>query len=121
MLKIAFDLDGTCNEYQQYFSLISNALKGKAVIYIITSRDPDDYNDTEKELKELEIYYDHLAITDNKAEYILEEGISVLYEDTDEYFLELPESVAIFMVRNGGNFCFTKKKWVYGDRTGYKI
>ena len=38
-------------------------------------------------------------------------------EDTDEYFLHLPESVLVFKTREAGNFDFAVKKWIGSKRT----
>jgi hypothetical protein len=42
---------------------------------------------------------------------MLEEGISVLYDDRDEYFETLPEQVAVFKIRQKYNFDFVRRKW----------
>jgi len=70
---------------------------------------------------EIGISFDHVKITAKKAQYILAEGIEVYADDVDEYFLELPESVAVLKIREPGNFCFRDRKWCYSDRTGKKI
>jgi hypothetical protein len=125
-MKIGIDLDNTINESSNsisFFSLLTNSFKGKCKIFIITNRDEDDRKATEEELAELKIYYDYLIITDKKAEYILKENISVYIDDTDEYFIELPESVIVLKIREPGNFNFTKgsNKWFYSSRTGINI
>ncbi len=89
--KIGIDLDNTITaseESETFFTLITNALKGKAKIYIITNRTNSKASRKSviKELSKMNIYYDELIITDKKAEYMLDEGISVYFDDTDEYF-----------------------------------
>lgn len=125
-MKIGIDLDNTINENSttiSFFSFITNAMKGKWEIFIITNRDSHYREQTKTELAELGIYYDHLVITAEKANFIVENGISVYMDDTDEYFLELPESVVVFKIREAGNFDFTEgmHKWIYGDKTGVNI
>jgi hypothetical protein len=123
ILKIGIDLDDTITYCPEFFSLMTNALKDKAEIHIITNREqiPESEAGTRKELEELGIYYSHLVITGNKAEYILKEGITVYFDDTDEYFLTLPEIVKVFKMRETWNFDFVKHVWLYSDKTGRNI
>lgn len=123
-MKIGLDLDNTINENSMtiaFFSFITNAMKGNWEIFIITNRGDDYREKTVAELKDLGIYYDHLVITADKADFIIENGISVYFDDTDETFLSLPESVLIFKTREAGNFDFESHKWVYGNKTGINI
>ena len=59
-----------------------------------------------------------MAVTSNKADYILKNGITVFFDDTDEYFLNLPESVTVFKIREPWNFDFGNHKWLYNNKTG---
>ena len=125
---IGIDLDFTITasrESMVFFALITNALKDRVKIYIITNRADDEGSreETEQELSQLDIYYDNLVITGNKADYILKEGIKIYFDDTDEMFINLPSSVTVFKIREDGNFDFTKgvHKWVYGNKTGINI
>jgi uncharacterized HAD superfamily protein len=125
-LKIGIDIDFTITaspESEAFFALITNVLKDKAEIHIITNRPPTEKgrSETIQELSQLNIHYDYLEITADKAEYILSKGISVYFDDTDEYFLSLPQNVTVFKIREVGNFDFTKHKWVYGDKTGFNF
>ena len=125
-LKIGLDLDNTINENANtvaLFSLLTNALKGKAEIHIITSRGQSEESrqETILELDKLGIYYDELAITSDKHNYIINNGINTFIDDTDEFFVNLPESITVLKIREPGNFDFSKRKWVYGDRTGVNI
>lgn len=56
-----------------------------------------------------------------KADEIARLGIGVFYDDMDEVLLHVPESVAVFKVRNGGNFDFDERKWLYSRRTGREL
>ena len=98
-------------------------MKNVAEIHIITNREqrPENESEIRKELDELGIRYHHLAVTDKKAEYILREGITVFFDDTDEYFLSLPESVTVFKIRESWNFNFENHVWLYNDKTGQHI
>ena len=123
-MKIGIDLDNTINENENtvsFFSFITNAMKNQWEIFIITNRGEEYTRETKEELEELGIYYDHLVITANKADFILQNGISIYWDDTDEYFLELPESVTVFKIREPGNFDFKRHKWFYDQKTGKKI
>lgn len=125
-LKIGIDLDNTINVSEQtigLFALITNCLKGKAEIHIITSREKSEESrkETVAELDMYNIYYDELVITDNKHDYIVDNGINVFIDDTDEFFINLPSSVTVLKIREPGNFDFDKHKWIYGDKTGINV
>ena len=94
-----------------------------AKVHIITNREqtPESEENTKEQLKELGIHYDFLRITGEKSKYILENGISIYFDDTDEYFLNLPESVTVFKIRESWNFDFEEHKWVYSNKTGRDI
>lgn len=124
-LKIAIDIDNTITasiESMAFFALLTNSFKGKVDIYIITSRDNtiESISKTKKELERMDIHYDQLVITSDKAGVIIKEGINIFFEDTDEFFQHLPPSVVVFKIREFGNFDFTEgvHKWIYGDKTG---
>ena len=121
-LKIGIDLDDTITasiESINFFSLITNLLKEKADIYIITNR--IDEKPPKKILEDFNIHYDYLILTGKKTEYIIENKINIYFDDTDEYFLELPESITVFKIRESGNFDFNEHKWIYDKRTGIDI
>ena len=125
-IKIGIDIDNTINVNAQtigLFSFLTNCLKYKAEIHIITSRDDseDSRQETIAELEEYNIYYDALVITDNKHDYIMDNDITVFVDDTDEVFQKLPKSVIVFKLREPGNFNFDQHKWVYGNKTGINI
>jgi len=123
-MRIGIDLDNTINENDNtvlFFSMLTKALKGKADIFIITNRDSIDRDSTIRELKLLNIYYDYLCLTAEKSKLVIDENITVYFDNTDEYFLDLPESVTVFKIRESGNFSFDAKKWIYGDKTGLHI
>lgn len=103
-----------------FFKAMTNAMQNVAEIHIITNREQTPENETviTKELNELGIFYHHLAVTSNKADYILKNGITVFFDDTDEYFLNLPESVTVFKIREPWNFDFENHKWLYNKKTG---
>lgn len=117
-IKIAVDLDNTITasrESVRFFSVLTNLLIAEHRIYIITNRKPNTEQDVAEELDYLGIDYSQIVITDKKADFIRQNNISVFFEDTDEYFLMLPETVTVFKIREPGNFSFAKKKW-FGSR-----
>lgn len=122
-LKIGIDLDDTITYCTEFFSLMTSAMKDLAEIHIITNREqrPGCKADVEKELDELSIFYDYIEVTAKKAEHILDKAITVFFDDTDEYFLNLPESVRIFKIREPFNFDFEDNVWIYSDKTGRHI
>jgi RNA polymerase sigma factor (sigma-70 family) len=113
LLKIGIDLDDTITYCPQFFSLMTNAMKNVTEIHIFTNREqtPESESNIRNELSELDICYHHLVITGDKAEYILKNGISVFFDDTDEYLVNLPESVRVFKIREPWNFDFDKHVW----------
>ena len=123
MLKIGIDLDDCITYKPDFFQLFTHAMKDKAEIHIITNREqtPQSEQNTIEQLEELNIFYHHLKITSDKAKYILENNITIYIDDTDEYFLDLPESVVVFKIRETWNFDFEEHKWVYSNRTGRNI
>ena len=121
-MKIAIDLDATITAYPAVFACFTRAFRQAGhEIHIVTDRQPGTEQAVEQMLAELNIVWDALRITGDKVSYILEQGIDVLYDDTDVYFRDLPESVAVFKVREHYNFDFDRRKWLYTDETGRKV
>lgn len=120
-LRIGIDLDNTITQCPAFFAAMTQAMDGRAEIHIITNRDPGRRAETVAELAQAGIRYDRLEITAQKAAYIVRVGITVYFDDTDEYFVSLPESVTVFKTREPGNFDFDEHVWVYGDKTGRRI
>ena len=119
-MKIAIDLDNTITADRNsalFFRIITHLLIPENDIIILTNRDESDRETTEQELSVLGIRCNKLILTANKAGYVLKNGINILFEDTDEYFLEIPESVTVFKIREEGNFSFSAKKWIGSKKT----
>ena len=119
-MKIGLDLDNCItadDNSKEFFRIICHLLIAQNEIHIITNRAETDRDETIKELKELEIQYTRLALTGLKCQYILKEGINIYIDDTDEYLLELPESVTVFKIREDGNFSFSAGKWIGSKKT----
>jgi hypothetical protein len=111
-LKIGVDLDGTISEYPEFFKVLTKAMADAGCrVYVITNRLPGSETQVAQELAGDEITYHVIKITGRKANYILNEGIGVLFDDQDEYFVDLPKEVAVFKVRQKYNFDFVDKVW----------
>ena len=123
MLRIGIDLDNTITRCPEFFAAMTQAMQDQSEIHVITDGDPepDSEEEIKAELQELGIHYDYLAITAEKAHYILDRKITIFFDDTDEYFQGLPESVTVFKTREPGNFDFETHRWVYDNRTGRRL
>ena len=121
MLIIGIDLDDCITYSPDFFVLLTHALYDKAEIHIITNHEqtPESEQGTRQQLQDLNIKYHHLVLTGDKADYIMDTGITIYFDDTDEYFLDLPESVTVFKIREPWNFDFEQHKWKYNSTTGY--
>ncbi len=125
-MKIAVDIDGCITEYPAVFAQLLEGMVPLARhrVYILTNREPG----TEKEIaNELAGYgikphmYAQIVITPDKADFIIKNGITLFFENTDEYFQKLPPSVCVMKVREDGNFNYETGKWIYGNKTGESI
>jgi len=119
-MKVGIDLDNTVTASEQsikFFRIMTHLLLPEHEIHIITNRDPHTEKATKQELADLGIAYTALIVTGSKAAYIIANDIQVMFEDTDEYVLSLPESVLVLKVREPGNFDFSAKKWVGSSKT----
>ena len=120
MIKLGIDLDNTITASKQsieFFSIMTNLLIAEHRIYIITNREPNTEQEIADELHVLGIDYSEIVITGKKAEYIREQGITIFFENQDEYFLELGEETTVFKIREDGNFDFAEKKWIGSSKT----
>jgi len=114
-MKIAIDLDNTITASKnsiEFFGILTCLLIPENYIFILTNRDTGSMQEIAQSLKDLGIEYNKCVITDKKAEYIKKHNITIFFEDTDEYFLELGEEVTVFKIRENGNFSFSEKKWL---------
>jgi hypothetical protein len=120
MIKIAIDLDNTINGSAlsiKFFSMLTNLLSPEHIT-ILTNREPGTEDQIREELNKLGISYSDIVITAEKADYILQNNIEVFFENEDEYFLSLPESVLVFKIREDGNFDFSEKgRWIGSRKT----
>jgi len=112
-MKIAIDLDGTISEYPQFFKLFTKVMsQAGCKIYILTDRPLGTELLVSEQLQGYGITYHVIEITSKKRQYILKEGIMVLFDDVDDYFVDLPAEVAVFKIRQKYNFDFAEKRWI---------
>jgi len=119
-MKIGIDIDNTITftkDSVEFFRTLTRLLISEHNIIILSNRDETDRENTEQELDILGIRYNKLVLTADKAGYILKHGIQFLFENTDEYFLDLPKEITVFKIREEGNFNFTSHKWIASRQT----
>jgi hypothetical protein len=115
--SLGLDLDGTIDEAPGLFRLLAQHWPGK--VFVITYR--SDRAKAESDLKRFDIRYDQLILVDSfeaKAEVIFSNNIQVYFDDQPEMIQNVPSDVNVMLVRNGGNFDFDDKKWLFSKQTG---
>jgi uncharacterized HAD superfamily protein len=120
MIRIALDLDNTINASNgsiEFFSVLTHLLIAEHRIYIITDREPNSEQEIAEELDYLGIEYNQIIITHKKAKYIREHGITIFFENSDEYFLELGQETVVFKIRESMNYSFSERKWIGSKKT----
>ena len=121
-VRVMLDIDGTITHAPDFFKMFSQLFINVAEVHIVTGRYHDDHAElTLKELDEYGIKYHKAIFTQNKLRYVIEEGINIVFEDVDEYFLNMPEGVVVFKIREEDNFDWSRMKWIYDDKTGIHI
>ena len=118
-INISMDIDGTLNSSDTsicFFQIMTHHLHPDPDVHttILTSREPGTENEIADELLKMNILYDKLIITDNKQKYIIDNDISVVFENEDESMRNLGKEILVLKVREEGNYNFTTYKW-YGD------
>lgn len=118
---LGIDLDGTIDEAPSFFRVLTDVWPGK--VYVITWR--RDRRKAEADLRVLGIRrFDEIVLVNGFAEkaVVCERlGITVMFDDADEVLQHLPPGVVAMKVRNGGNFDFDGKRFLYTSRTGRAI
>ena len=115
--SIGLDLDGTIDEAPEFFRQLSEVWPGE--VYVITYR--DDLEKAKEDVASFGIRCKEVVMVrkfEQKAEEIKKRGITIYFDDQDEMLQDVAESVCVLKVRNGGNFDFDAKKWLYSQRTG---
>lgn len=117
---IGLDLDGCIDEAPAWFRILSRIWPGP--VYVITYR--NDAEKAHRDVARFGIQCDEVIVVNRfeaKAEVIAERNISVYFDDQDEILLHIPEGVTVLKIRNGGNYDFDDRKWLFSDRTGRLI
>ncbi|TWU37503.1 hypothetical protein Q31b_42910 [Novipirellula aureliae] len=84
-------------------------------------------NDAEKAKQDVEsfgIRYTEIVLVssfEQKAVEVVNRNISVYFDDQDEMLMDISEGRGVFKIRNGGNFCFDSRRWLYSQETGKQI
>ena len=115
-LHLGLDLDGLLDEATGFFTALTSIWPGRVVI--ISYR--NDYAKAEADLARLNITYDELILVDSfdaKADVIVEKKIRVYFDDQPEMIKNIAEGVHVMLYRNGGNFDFEDRLWMFSDRT----
>lgn len=117
---LGLDLDGLLDEANDFFHLLTSVWPGHVIIISYRS----DYAKAEADLERLGIRYNELVLVDSfdaKADVIAEKEIGVYFDDQPEMLKNIPEGVHVFLYRNGGNFDFDERLWLFSDRTAKLI
>jgi len=118
--RMGLDLDGLFDEYPIFFKTIASHWPGK--VYIITYR--DNRETTEAYIKAQNIRCDELILVNSfeeKAEVIERENICLYFDDQPEMLQNVSSNCAVMLVRNGGNFDYEDKKWMFSEKTGKMV
>jgi uncharacterized HAD superfamily protein len=114
---LGIDVDGCIDESPMFFSVLTQSWAGK--VFIVSMR--SNIFDLEILLKDKNIRYDEIFLVkkmQEKAEVIKENGISVFIDDQPEVLKHIPDTVSVMLFRNGGNFHYGEKKWMFSNDTG---
>lgn len=118
--NLGLDLDGLLDEAHTFFTLLASIWPGNVVV--ISYR--NDYAKAEADLERLGIKYDELVLVDSfdaKADVIAEKNVGVYFDDQPEMLKNVPEGVHVFLYRNGGNYDFDDRLWLFSGRTARLI
>lgn len=119
-MKIGLDIDGTIDENIEFFRLLTNAWPGE--VHVLTHRLSAD--GAEDQLRRWGIRYTSLSLVPSaeaKFERMIEIGISVMFDDSDEVIQTTPSSITILKPRHADNFDFADGRWLYQSHTGKDI
>lgn len=114
---LGLDLDGVLDESPIFFSILTRVWPGKVIIITFRS----DRAKAENDLARLGIRYNELVLVRSfaeKAEVIVAKGVSVYIDDQPEMLRNVPPTVTVMLMRNGGNFDEKDQKWTLSERTG---
>lgn len=119
-ITLGLDLDGLLDEANNFFLTLTRIWPGRIVV--ISYR--RDYPKAESDLDRLGIEYDELVLVesfDAKADVIAEKNVGIYFDDQPEMLKNIPEGVHVMLYRNGGNFDFNDRRWLFSDKTARLI
>jgi hypothetical protein len=115
-MRVGLDIDGLLDERPEFFAVLSAALRaGGHFVAVLTYRDPNRREQTEKQLAGWGVVFDELHFArslPDKGRLCRELRLDVYFDDQDECVVGVDESTTVFKVRNGGNFDFAARKWL---------
>ncbi|MFM2096021.1 MAG: hypothetical protein RIS70_3145 [Planctomycetota bacterium] len=115
--SLGIDIDGCVDECPWFFRIVTQVWPGK--VFVVSYR--SDRERAEAYLKERNIRFDELILVSSlqeKAEVVKQEGITIFFDDQPECLKHMPSDREIMLVRNGGNFDFDDKRWMFSEETG---
>ncbi|MCA9016942.1 MAG: hypothetical protein KDA77_16540 [Planctomycetaceae bacterium] len=83
-----------------------------------------DFDRAKEYVDRFGIRYDEIILVqrfEDKATVFRDKNIGVYFDDQDEMLMHIPENVTVLKIRNGGNFDFDAKQWLYSAVTGFQI
>ena len=122
IMNVGLDIDGVCiSEYSKIFSILTTIFKktNSIEIYLISSRENSNKSkkETIQELKELEIYYDFLILTDDKQQAIKANSIDLFIDNEIESFQGLETRVCCLLIKERMNYCWETDRFLGSKRT----
>jgi len=114
-MNVGIDIDATITEIPWLFSIISKGLrKAGHRVFIVSYRSIDDLRCTKSDLRNFDIDYDELCLSDDDGESIgefksriaREKKLDVFFDDLPEALIDMPE--------------YTKTIWIC-DRSFYDL
>ncbi|MEY4181167.1 MAG: hypothetical protein RLY70_4742 [Planctomycetota bacterium] len=118
--SLGIDIDGCVDEAPIFFKILARVWPGK--VFVVSFR--SDRAKAESDLQHWGICYDELILVSKlseKAAVIEREGISVYFDDQPECLQDVDSMRNVMLVRNGGNFDFDDRKWMFSDQTGKRV
>lgn len=115
--SLAIDIDGCVDEAPIFFQILTQLWPGK--VFVISLR--NNHEKTKAYLDSKRIRCDELVLVnffEEKAEVIKNNGIMVFIDDQPEVLNHVREQCNVMLFRNGGNFDYEDKKWLFSENTG---
>ena len=114
---LGINLDGCVDEHPSFFRNLTRSWPGP--VHVISFR--DDHAKAEADLRLHGVRFDRLTLVSSfgaKAEVIRREGIRIYMDDQPEMLGDIGRECTVLLVRNGGNFDFDDRRWMFSKQTG---